>query len=102
LPGEDGDGLARGGAAHAFPVLGCIVVEPAFADAFWAAAALFAASLPSGAVESPPCFALQVAPQAGGRVRPLDTSFLGCVSRVLIVRMIPLALVYLVAQISWP
>ena len=34
--GEDVDGLARGGAADAFPVFGC-VVELAFVDAFWAA-----------------------------------------------------------------
>ena len=84
-----------------FPVFGCIV-ETAFADAFWAAAALFAASLPSVAIESPPCFASQVAPQAGGRVLLLYPPFLGCLGRVLMVRMIPLALVCLVAQVSRP
>ena len=45
--GVDGDGLAKGEAAHAFPVFGR-VVEPAVADAFWAATAPFAARLPTG------------------------------------------------------
>ena len=61
LLGEDGDGLATGGAADAFPVFGCIV-EPACADAFCAAAAPAAgARLPSGAVDSPPCLASEIA-----------------------------------------
>jgi hypothetical protein len=54
---EDGDGLAAGWAADAFPVLGS-VAGLGRADAFWvavaAAAALLAARSPSGAVDSPP------------------------------------------------
>ncbi len=43
--GEDGDGLTTGGAADGFPVFGCIV-EPGWADASWAAAALCPVSAP--------------------------------------------------------
>jgi len=56
-------------------VVFCCVVEPAFADTFRAAAALFAARLPSGAVESPPCCASEVAPEAAAAFF-LDSSFL--------------------------
>ena len=62
---EDGDGLAKGEAAHAFPVFGR-VVEPAVADAFWAAAALFAARLPTGrlGVDTLFCLESSTAPEA--------------------------------------
>jgi len=77
LLGEDGDNLVTGGTADAFPVFDC-VMEPAFADIFnaaaEAAAALFSARLPSGAVESPPCYASEVAPEAA--VFFSDSSFL--------------------------
>ena len=78
LLGEDGNSLVTGGTADAFPVFGC-VVEPAFADTFRAAteaaAALFAARFPSGAVESLPCCASEVAPEAEA-VFFLNSSFL--------------------------
>jgi len=47
LLGENGDGLAIGGAADVLLVFGC-VVELVRANAFWVAAALFAARLSSG------------------------------------------------------
>jgi len=66
LLGEDEDGLATGGAADAFPVFGC-VVEPAFTDAVWAAAAaaLYTARLPHSAVESAFCFASEATKETG-------------------------------------
>jgi len=84
LLGEDGDSFVTGGTADGFPVFG-YVVKPAFADTFrrlQTAAALFAASLPSGAVESPPSsyYALEVAPEAAA-VFLSDPSFLDAGSR---------------------
>jgi len=67
LLGEDGEGLATGGAADALPVFRC-VVDSVFADAFWvagtAAIVLFADRLPSGAVESSFCFASEAVSEA--------------------------------------
>jgi hypothetical protein len=75
LLGEDGDGLGAGpdGAADAFPVFGCVAV-PGCAEAFWAAAALLAARLPSGAVDSPLCLCSEAAMEAAAFF--LDSSFL--------------------------
>ena len=81
LLGEDGDGLAAGWGADAFPAFGC-VAGPGRAAAFWAAAAVFAARFPSGAVDLPPCLASEVALEAAAAAAAaaaafiLDSSFL--------------------------
>jgi hypothetical protein len=90
LLGEEGDALAPDEAADAFPVFG-YVMKPTFVDAFWAAAvaaaALFAARLPSGGVESLLCFAPEVAPESVAAFL-FGTVLLGCLSDVLVVWMI--------------
>lgn len=77
LLGEDGDGLARGGTADAFPVFVCMV-EPACADAFCEAVAPAACDA-SNAVDSPPCEASETALEAAvaaAAVFFLDSTFL--------------------------
>jgi len=76
LLGEDDGGLAAGGAG-AFPTFDG-VEGPDCADAFWAAAAaaaLFAARFPSGALDSPLCFGSEAALAAAAAFF-LDSSFL--------------------------
>jgi hypothetical protein len=67
LLGEDEDGLITDGATDEFPGFGCAIYS-AFADTFWAAAAVSAAvvtaRLSGGAVKLPLCLASEAAPKA--------------------------------------
>ena len=73
-----GDGSTWGRAADAFPVFGCIV-EPALADAFWAAGAavatLFAGSFVKWCDQIAACFTSEVAPEVAEVAHVVESSF---------------------------
>jgi len=88
LLGEDGEGLATGGAVDGFLAFGC-VVEPVRADAFWettaVTATLFVARLPSS--ESNRRF-VRLGRSTGGAGDLLGINLLEYLTGVLVVRMI--------------